>query len=114
MKVYTVPCHDSSHINVMLVVQSCTDSLTVMADSSTETLPTSSDGTLDIGNIKVEENLDMPEGEEGMNVKTEKGIGSEEEECKNIKDDEVLYSEEEMEDIDIKEEEDVDVKEEVS
>ena len=100
-------------INVMLVVQSCTDSLTVMAYSSTETLPTSSAGTLDIGNIKVEEVLDMQEGEEEMNVKTEKGNGSEEEECKNIKDDGGLYSEEEMEDIDIKEE-DVDVKEEVS
>jgi len=114
MKVYTVPCHDSSHMNVMLVVQSCTDSLTVVAGSSTETLPTPSDGTLDIGNIKVEEDLDMQEGEEEMNVKTEKGNGSEEEECKNIKDDEGLYSEEEMEDIDIKEEKDVDVKEEVS
>ena len=100
-------------MNVMLVVQSCTNSLTVMAGSSTEALPTSSDGTMDIGNIKVEEDLDMPEEEEEMNVKTEKGIGSEEEECKNIKD-EGLYSEEEMEDIDIKEEEDVDVKEEVS
>ena len=99
-------------MNVMLIVQSCTDSLTVMAYSSTETLPTSSAGTLDIGNIKVEEVLDMQEGEEEMNVKTEKGNGSEEE-CKNIKDDEGLYSEEEMEDIDIKEE-DVDVKEEVS
>jgi len=114
MKVYTVPCHDSSHINVMLVVQSCTDSLTVMAGSSTETLPTSSDGTMDIGNIKVEEDLDMQEEEEGMNVKTEKGNGSEEEECKNITDDEGLYTKEEMEDIDIKEEEVVDVKEEVS
>jgi len=114
MEVYTVPCHDSSHMNVMLVVQSCTDSLTVMAGSSTETLPTSSDGTMDIGNIKVEKDMDMQEEEEEMNVKTEKGIGSEEEECKNIKNDEGLYSEEEMEDIDIKEEEDVDVKEEVS
>jgi len=101
-------------MNVMLVVQSCTDSLTVMADSSIETLPTSSDGTLDIGNIKVEEDIDMQEEEEEMNVKTEKGICSEERECKNIKDDEGLYSEEEMEDIGIKEEEDVDLKEEVS
>ena len=114
MKVYTVPCHDSSHMNVMLVVQSCTDSLTLMAGSSTETLPTSSDGTMDIGNIKVEEDLDMQEEEEGMNVKTEKGNGSEEEECKNIKDDGGLYVEEEMVDIDTKEEEDIDIKEEVN
>jgi len=114
MKVYTVPCHDSSHMNVMLVVQSCTDSLTLMAGSSTETLPTSSDGTMDIGNIKFEKDIDMQEEEEEMNVKTEKGIGSEEEECKNINDNGGLYSEEEMEDIDIKEEKDVVIKEEVS
>jgi len=27
MKVYTILCHDRGHINVMLVLQSCTDSL---------------------------------------------------------------------------------------
>jgi len=68
---------DRGHINVMLVSQSCTDSLHVMAGSCTETFPTSCDGTLDIGNIKVEEHTDIKEEEE-VNVKTEKVIGSEE------------------------------------
>jgi len=106
MKVCAIPCHDRSHINVMLVLQSCTDSLQVMAGSSSETFPTS-DGTFNIGNIKVEKLADIKEEEEEVNVKTEKVIGSEEEECMDIKDEEGKYSEEE-------EVEDVDVKEEVS
>jgi hypothetical protein len=84
-----------------------------MAGSSTETFPTSSDGTYDVGNIKVEEDdVDMPEFEE-VNVKTENVIFSEEEECIDLKDEEGIYSEEE-EYIDTKQEEDVNVKEEVS
>jgi len=54
--------------------------------------------------MKAEEDLDI-QGEEGeLNVKTEKGIGSEEEECIGIKDEEGIYSEEEEEEdyIDIK------------
>ena len=57
----------------MLVLQSCTGCLQVMTDSSTETFPTSSDGTYEIGNIKVEEDMDMQEEGE-VNVKTEKVI----------------------------------------
>jgi len=115
MKVYSIPCHDSGHVNVMLVLQSSSDCMQVMADSSTETFPTSSDCTYDVGNTKVEEDLDMQEEEE-VNVKAEKCIGSEEEECIDIKDEDCIYSEEEeeKEDIDIQEEEEVDVKEEVS
>jgi hypothetical protein len=79
--------------------------------------------------VKVEEDLDMQEVEGEVNVKTERGIGSEEEECIGIKDEGMcseeeeeeedvdIYSEEEekeMEDIVTKEEEDVDRKEEVS
>ena len=45
-----------------------------------------------------------------MNVKTEKGIASEQMECIDIRDDEGIYSEEE-EDIDTKEYKDVDIKE---
>jgi hypothetical protein len=48
-----------------------------------------------------------------VNVKTEKGIGSEEGECIGSKDEEGMYSEEEEEGVDTKEE-DVDLKEEVS
>ena len=102
----------TGHINVMLVLQSCTDSLQVMAGSSTETFPTSSDGTYGVGNVKVEEDIDMQEEGE-VNVKTEKVIVSEEEECIDIKEEEGTYTEEE-EDIDTEEEEeDVDVEEEV-
>jgi len=115
MKVYIIPCPDRGHINVMLVLQSCTDSLQVMAGSSTETFPTSSDGTYDVGNVKFEEHTDVKEEEEEVNVKTEKVTVSEEEECIDIKDEEGTYTEEEEEeDMDTEEEEDVDVKEEVS
>ena len=101
----------------MLILQSGVDSLQVMAGSSSKTFPTSSDGTLDIGNIKVEEHTHIKgEEEEEVNVKTEKVLVGEEVECINIKDEEGKYSEEEKEeeDIDTKEEEDVDIKEEVS
>jgi hypothetical protein len=54
--------------------------------------------------VKVEEDLDMQEEEVEVNVKTEKGIDSEEGECIRIKDEEGVYSEEEEEDVDIKEE----------
>jgi len=41
----------------MLVLQSCTDSLQVMAGSSNQTFPTSSDGTYNVSNIEVEEDI---------------------------------------------------------
>ena len=107
----------TGHINIMLVLQSCTDSLQVMAGSSNETFPSLSDGTYDVSNIKVEEGIIMQEEEEEVNVKTEVVIVSEEEECIDIKDNVGIYieeEEEEEEDIDTKEEKDVDVKEEVS
>jgi hypothetical protein len=116
MKVYTIPCHDRGHINVMLVLQSCTDSLQVMAGSSTDTFPTSSDDTYEIGFTKFEEDIDMQEEGE-FNVKTEKAIGSVEEESIDIKDEDCIYGKEEKEeeeDIDTQEEEDVEIKEEVS
>jgi predicted transcriptional regulator len=92
----------------MLVLQSCTDPLEVMADSSTGTFPTSSDGTYGVGNIKVEE-------VEEVNVKTENIIFSEKDECIDIKDEDSMHSEEdeEAEYIDIKEEDDVEIKDEV-
>ena len=37
MKVYTIPCHDRGHINVMLVLQSSSDSLHILTSSSSET-----------------------------------------------------------------------------
>ena len=105
----------TGYINVMLLLQNCSDSLHILTGLSSETNATSSDCAYHVGNVKVEGDLDMQEEEEEVNVKTEKDIGSEEEECIGIKDEEGMYSEEEeeKEDVDIKEE-DVDIKEEVS
>jgi len=115
MKVYIIPCHDRGHINVALVLQSSSDPLHILPSSSGDTNAASSDCAYHIDNMKVVEDLDM-QGEEGeVNVKTEKGVGSEEEECIGVKDEEGIYSEEEEKEvIHIKEEEDVGVKEEVS
>jgi hypothetical protein len=51
----------TGHINVMLVLQSCTDSLRVLPSLSSETIPTSFDGTYDVGNIEVDEDIDIIE-----------------------------------------------------
>jgi hypothetical protein len=105
----------TGYINVMLVLQSCTDPLQVMAGSSTETFPTSSDGSYGFGNVKVEEDLCIKE-EKDVNVKTEKEMVSEEEEWVDINGEDGIYSEEETEeeDLDTQEEEDGEIKEEVS
>ena len=57
MKECTIPCHDSGHINVMVVLQSCTDSLQFLPGSSSETFPTSSNGPDDVRSIEVEEDV---------------------------------------------------------
>jgi hypothetical protein len=93
----------------MLLLQSCTDSLHILPGSSVETFPPLSNGTYDCGNIKLEENIDIKEEEE-VNVITDSAIGSEEEECICLIGEDGVYSEEENEE----EVEDIDVKEEVS
>jgi hypothetical protein len=107
----------TGHINVMLVLQSCTDSLQVISDSSTETFPASSGGTHGVGNVKFAEHTDMKEEEE-VNVKRENIIISEEVQFRDIRDADCIYSEEEKEeneeDIYTQEEEEAGVKEEVS
>jgi len=55
MKMYNFSCHDRGHINVMLVLQSSTDSLQVLPDSSVETLPTSCDVACNFRNTEVED-----------------------------------------------------------
>ena len=67
-----------------------------------ETFPTTSDGTYGIDNMTFDIDINK-EGEE-MHVKTEKVIDSGEEKCMDIKEEEGLHSEEEEEDIEIKEE----------
>jgi alpha-D-ribose 1-methylphosphonate 5-phosphate C-P lyase len=79
MKVYTIPCHDRGDINVMLVLQSCRDPLRVLPSSSIETFPSSSDGTYDVGNVKVEEDVDVI-GEIFTAVNNEIDIGIKQEE----------------------------------
>ena len=116
IKVYTIPCHDRGYFNVVLVLQSCSDSLHILPGSSSETNTVSSDCAYHVDNVKVEGDLDMQVEEEEVIVKTEEGIDSEEEEGVGIKEEEGLYSEEEVEevDMDIKEEENAGIKEEVS
>jgi hypothetical protein len=99
----------------MLVLQNCTDPLHILLGLSSETNATSSDCAYHIGNVKVEEDLDIQDVEQ-VNVKIEKGIGSEEEEGIGVKVEEGIYSEEEEEgeDVDTKQEEDADIKQEVS
>ena len=115
MKVCIIPCHDRGYFNVVLVLQSCSDSLHILPGSSNDANATSV-CTYHVGKVKVEGDLDMQVEEEEFNMKTEKGLGSEEEECIGINDEEDIYSEEEVkeEDIDIKDVEDIDIKEEVS
>ena len=60
MKVCTIPCHDRGHIYIV-VLQSRTDSLGILPTSSSETFATSPDGTYDVGNMKVEEDVDVIE-----------------------------------------------------
>jgi hypothetical protein len=87
----------------MLVLQSCTDPLQVLPGSSCETFPTPSDGTYDVGNLKFDT---VVEEEKEMNVRT-KVIGSGEEKCIDMKDEEDVHGEEEEEiymDIEIKKE----------
>ena len=79
MKVYSIPCYARGHINVMLVLQSCTDCLRVLPTSSSETFPTSSDGTYDIGNIKNEEDVHVIE-DSFMTINKEEDIGIKQEE----------------------------------
>jgi hypothetical protein len=61
IELYTIPCHGRGHINVMLVLQSCTDSLHIRPGSSGESHATSSDGGCNLSNIEVEEDVDVIE-----------------------------------------------------
>ena len=58
----------TGYINVMLVLQSCTDPLHIPLSSSSDTYGTSSDCAYHGGNMKVVEDLDMQEEE--VDVKT--------------------------------------------
>ena len=76
---YTIPCYNTGYINVMLVLQSCTDPLHILPGSSSETFPTSSDGVCNSSCRKFEENIDVKE-EGFMAVNEEVPIGIKQEE----------------------------------
>jgi hypothetical protein len=79
MKVCNIACHDKGHINVMLVLQSCTDSLQDLRGSSNETFQSSSDGACNFCNIEIEEDVDVKE-ECSIAVKEELDIDIKQEE----------------------------------
>jgi hypothetical protein len=100
---------------VVLVLQTCIGSQQDLPGSACETFPTSSNGTYDVGNVKVEEDIDMKEEEDEEDVKPEKDVGCKEEEWIDIKCEGDIYSEEEDEEyVDRKEQEDINIKAEVS
>jgi hypothetical protein len=79
MKVYIIPCHDRGHMNVMLVLQNCTDSLHILPGSSAESHALSSDGACNFSNKEVEENIDViEEGCIAINKEAVLGIKQEE------------------------------------
>ena len=57
MKVYSIPCNDKCHVNVILVLQSCTDCLQVVPSSSSETFPASSEGACNFSSVEAEEDV---------------------------------------------------------
>jgi hypothetical protein len=68
----------TGHINVMLVLQSCTDPLHILLDSSNDTFPTSFVGTCDVSNIDVEEDVVViEEGSIAVNKEAPIGIKQE-------------------------------------
>jgi len=60
MKVYNIPCHDRDLINVMLVLQSSSDSLHIVPGVSSDTNATSG-GVCDFRNREFEEDVDLIE-----------------------------------------------------
>ena len=60
MKVYTIPCHDRGHINIMLVLQSCAYPLHILPSSCRETNATSGD-VCNFSNVEVEEDINETE-----------------------------------------------------
>ena len=69
----------TGHINVMLVLQSCTDPLHILPGSCNETFPTSSDGTFDVSNTAVQQDVVVVE-ECSIAVNEEVDIGMKQEE----------------------------------
>ena len=76
---YGIPCHDRCHINVTLVLQSCTLSVQVLPGSSVQSHAASSDGACNFSNIEFEEDVDViEEGFIAVNEAAPIGIKQEE------------------------------------
>ena len=73
MTLYTVLSNDRGHIYIVVVLQSCTDSLHILPSCSTEAFPTSSDCTHVVGNTDVEDDVYIVE-ESFMAVSNEADI----------------------------------------
>ena len=78
MKVYTIPCHYRGHINVMLVLQSCSDSLHILPSVSIQT-NAPSDGVCNFNTIEMPEDEDEIE-EVFMSVNEDVNRGTKQEE----------------------------------
>jgi len=69
----------TGHINVMLVLQSCADSMHILPGSSNEAFSTSSDGTCDVSNTAVQQDtVVVEEGFIAVNEEVPTGIKQEE------------------------------------
>ena len=69
---------DPQRVNVILVLQSCTDPLQVMPGLCSETFPTSPDGTCDVSNTAVQQNVVIEEHSIAVNEEAPIGIKQEE------------------------------------
>jgi len=78
MKVYIIPCHDKDHINVILVLQSSSDSLHILPSLCGHTNATS-EGVCNFSNIDVEEDVDeIEEVFTSINEEVDRGVKQEE------------------------------------
>jgi hypothetical protein len=78
MEVYTICCPDRGHINVVLVLQSCSNSLHILPSSSSGTNATS-DVVHNFSNIEVEQDVDVIEELFiSINEEVDRGIKQEE------------------------------------
>jgi hypothetical protein len=70
-----------TEVTLMLcwVLQSCTDSLHILSGASSETFPTSSEGSCIFSNMEVEQDIDVKE-EDFMAIKEEADVGIKQEE----------------------------------
>ena len=80
---YTIPCHDRGYVNIMLVLQSCSDPLHIMPGVSSETNATAG-GVCNFSNLEVDEELDVIEGVY-LSIKGEVDAGVKEEEIRGDK-----------------------------